>query len=286
MKEEKTMSFIETFRSMLFKGKSEGEQVSFKSPVGIKESYEWSDDYISDKNFEIVLGEGLIDKVTLNFNDTPHLLISGDTGTGKSVLEKCISWQILNKGAEAYFIDLKGGVELNIFKNYGEVICERKRVSQLLENLVKKQHESIEKFRALDAKNLDEYNCKVGGNEEITRTFLIIDELAELIDTIGLSKEEKAICETIEKNLDILIRISRVTGINMLFATQRLDIKSKFLNNISAKIQGRTFYGSEEAARLPNLRGRFLLSHEGKETEFQAYNFKDEDIKNKIKKES
>lgn len=277
------MSFLETFRNMLFKNKSGGEKASSKAVVGIKENYQWNDDYISEKNFEIVLGEGLKEKVTLNFKDTPHLLITGDTGTGKSVLERCISWQIINKGAKPYFVDLKGGIELDIFKNYGEIICERKRVSQLLEDVVKKQHENIEKFKALGAKNVDEHNLKVDENEKITRTFLIIDELEELIDTTGLSKEEKGRCMAIDNNLYILSRISRITGINVVVGTQRLDLKSNFLKNISVKIQGRTFHGSKEAARLPNVCGRFLLFNKEKEVEFQAYNFKDENVKNKIK---
>lgn len=72
---------------------------------------EWSEDMISNENFEIVLGEGYLGKVTVNIAKIPHMLIGGSTGSGKSVLLKLVLMQCIKKGAEVYIADFKGGVD-------------------------------------------------------------------------------------------------------------------------------------------------------------------------------
>lgn len=267
------------------------EMTTVPSRFNIKESYKWDNNHIPEKDFEVVLGEGLLEKITLNFNSTPHLLIAGLTGSGKSVLERCITWQILKKGAKGFFVDFKGGLELGAFKDFGEVVYERKRVLHVLDSLVKEHHARIKLFKAIDAKNIVEYNSKVSEENRLIRVFLVVDEIAELLDSTGVSKEEKEVYEAIEARLNTLARLSRATGINMILATQRPDsnvIKGQIKNNLGARISGRMtdkepsimVLGSPEATKLPeNIKGRFLFSLGAEPVEFQAYYFKDEDIK-------
>ena len=255
----------------------------------IKDYYPWSNDLISEDEFLLVLGEGLLDRVTLNLNSTPHILIGGLTGSGKSVVERCLGWQCIKKGAKPYFVDFKGGLELGIFEDFGEVVFERKRVLKILDSLEKEHHERIKLFRKLGVKNIIEYNKKAA--DPLARVVLIVDEIAELMDTTGVAKEELKIYEAIEGKLNSLARLARATGINLILATQRPDatvIKGQIKNNIGARVSGRMVdkepsmmvLGSPAATKIPeDAKGRFLFSLGADPIEFQGYLFKDEDVK-------
>ena len=255
----------------------------------IKDFYPWSNDLVSEDDFLLVLGEGLLDRVTLNLNSTPHILIGGLTGSGKSVVERCLGWQCIKKGAKPYLVDFKGGLELGIFEDFGEVVFERKRVLRILDSLEKEHHERIKLFKELGVKNIIEYNKKAA--EPLARVVLIVDEIAELMDTTGVAKEELKIYEAIEGKLNSLARLARATGINLILATQRPDatvIKGQIKNNIGARVSGRMVdkepsmmvLGSPAATKIPeDAKGRFLFSLGAEPIEFQGYLFKDEDVK-------
>lgn len=270
------------------------ELVTVPLKYNIQEYYPWKDEYIPKEDFKVVLGEGLLESATLNFNSTPHVLIGGLTGSGKSVLERSIVWQVVKKGAKVFLIDFKGGVELGVFEEFGEVVFERKRVIQILNDLVKEHHARIEKFKelkeskGLEIKNISDYNKNA--KKPLARIFLVVDEVAELLDSSGVSKEEKKIYETIEGTMSTLARLSRATGINMILATQRPDakvIKGQIKNNLGARISGRMtdkepsmmILGSPDAVKLPeDIKGRFLFSLGAEPVEIQGYYFKDSDI--------
>lgn len=270
------------------------ELVTVPLKYNIREHYPWKDEYIPAADFEVSLGEGLLERVTLNFNSTPHVLIAGLTGSGKSVLERSLAWQVIKKGAKAFFIDFKGGIELGVFEDFGEVVFERKRVVQILDDLVKEHHARAAKFKELkelkgiEINNITQYN--ENAEEPLARIFLIADEVAELLDSTGVKKEEKALYESIESSMNTLARLSRATGINMILATQRPDAKvinGQIKNNLGARISGRMtdkepsmmILGSPEAVKLPeDTKGRFLFSLGAEPVEIQGYHFKDSHI--------
>ncbi|MTI68081.1 MAG: DNA translocase FtsK [Firmicutes bacterium] len=266
------------------------EMVTVPTKYNIKTEYRWEDKFIPNKDFEVVLGEGLLKKATLNFNKTPHMLIGGLTGSGKSVLVRSIIWQVIKKGAKVYLVDFKGGIELESFEDFGEVVFERKRAVQILDGLVKEHHARIDIFKSKGVKNIIQYNEKVSKEERIKRVFVVVDEVAELLDNTGATKQEKELFEEIESKMNTLARLSRASGINMILATQRPDakvIKGQIKNNLGARISGRMtdkepsimILGSPEAKDLPKIEGRFLYSIGAEPIEFQGYYFKDEDIK-------
>ena len=71
----------------------------------------WKDKYLSPDSFVLVLGESLTGPVTVNLANIPHILLGGSTGSGKSVLLKLLLMQAVEKGAEVYIADFKGGVD-------------------------------------------------------------------------------------------------------------------------------------------------------------------------------
>lgn len=276
------------------------KMVTVPTKYNIKTSYPWQQELIPKEDFEVVLGEGLLEKAKLNFNGTPHVLIGGLTNSGKSVLLRSIVWQVIKKGAKVFLVDFKGAIELGAFEDFGEVVFERRRVLQILDSLVKEHRARLDIFKQVktkksknkikDIKNIVDYNKVVPEHQKLTRVFLIVDEIAELMDTTGVSKEELPIYTAIESKLNTLARLSRATGINMILATQRPDakvIKGQIKNNLGARISGRMtdkepsimVLGSPEATKLPeDVKGRFLFSLGAEPVEFQGYYFKDEDI--------
>ncbi len=68
----------------------------------------WQDYFISNENFELVLGETLLEKIIINLNKTPHILLGGTTGSGKTILLNNLIYQCYKKGAIVYIADLKG----------------------------------------------------------------------------------------------------------------------------------------------------------------------------------
>ena len=74
----------------------------------------WQDEYLSDKDGVLVLGITVAGtQVTVDMSNTPHILIGGSTGSGKSVLMSLMLYQVMAKGDILYLADFKGGLDYN-----------------------------------------------------------------------------------------------------------------------------------------------------------------------------
>lgn len=238
------------------------------------------------KNGVLTLGISALDPISFNLNRVPHVLVAGETGSGKSVILRCLLWQLIEQGARVYMIDFKGGVEFGKqYEQYGEVITERERALQVLELLVRENEYRLHIFRDLEVKNLDEYNKKTKQN--LCRIGVFTDELAEMLDKKGVAKEEREIYEKIEGRLSTLARLSRATGINLFMGVQRPDanvLTGQIKNNIPVRISGRfadktaseIVLGNTDAVNLPDIKGRFLYKVGNETIEFQSFYFDDE----------
>lgn len=202
----------------------------------------WDNKMLSDKDFELVLGE-------TNFNEnesvdiavTPHILIGGGSGSGKSKLLKLMLMQCIRKGALVYLSDFKGGVDYplvwhkccNIITNAERLKCE---LDAILSALEERRNRLIETQTA----NIGEYNEKTGSH--LPRMIVACDEVAEVLDKTGLDKDEKALVGQIEAKLSTVARLGRAFGIHLIFATQRPDadiLKGQIKNNIGYRVCGR-----------------------------------------------
>lgn len=260
----------------------------------LKELYEWSDDIIDEREGVLVLGEGRLSKVTLDLNVTPHGLLGGVTGSGKSVEMNCLINQGIRKGWYPVLIDFKGGLELGMFKDFSEtgVLFEAKAVIKVLELLNKEHAARLDEFKKYPGvKNIVDYNKRVEEDKKLARIIVGIDEISELLDTSGKSKEQKKLIEGIEGKLNSLARLSRSTGINILAGTQRPDsnvLKGQIKNNLGARICGRMtdkepslmVLGTPDATKLPeDVKGRYMYSTGAEPVIIQGYFFKESDIK-------
>lgn len=251
---------------------------------------DWKDSYLSDKDFEIIVGENMLEQIKFNFNGTPHVLVAGETGSGKSVILRLILRQAVLKAAKIFMIDFKGGVEFGIrYERYGEVITERQRALTVLKELTLENEVRLNLFRKMDVKNLAQYNNRAEKNgwKKLCRIVVFCDEVAEMMDKSGLRRDEKKTFEEIEKEVSTLARLARATGINLVLGMQRPDAKvlpGQIKNNIPVRISGRfadkpaseIVLSNSRATELPEVKGRFLFKVGADTQEFQAYNFDDD----------
>lgn len=258
---------------------------SIASDKEIPKMINWSDDFLLEEGM-IVLGEDAIAPVTFNLNRTPHVLIAGETGSGKSVVLRSCLWQMIKQGSSVYMLDFKGGVEFGKkYEKYGEVITERNRAVEVLTELCEENMQRLALFRELEVKNLSEYNLKSGSN--LCRIGVFCDEIAEMLDKKGVNKEDKPVYDQLDAKFSTLARLSRATGINLFMGAQRPDanvLTGQIKINLPVRICGRfadkttseIVLGNTRATELPDTKGRFLFKVGNEITEFQSYYFDDE----------
>lgn len=247
----------------------------------------WNDKYLSDKDFELVLGESDFQIESVDIAVTPHILIGGGTGSGKSKLLKLILMESIKKGAKVYLADFKGGIDYpSVWHKQCEIITEQDKfenqLSMILEIMKERRHMLVESATS----NIGEYNEKT--NSIVPRIIIACDEIAEVLDKTGLNKNEKELVNKIESKLSTIARQGRAFGIHLILATQRPDaeiLKGQIKNNISYRICGRAdkilsqiILDTPLGANMisPNEQGMFLTNTG---VLFKAYYVEDECLK-------
>lgn len=246
----------------------------------------WNDKYLSPESFVLVLGESLTGAVTVNLANIPHILLGGSTGSGKSVLLKLLLMQSLRKGAEVYIADFKGGVDFpKAWHQKCRMCFTEEDLLYTLGQLVAVLEYRKGRLAETGCSNLDAYNEATGDN--LPRLVFACDEVAELLDKTGRSKEEKEQLAQIENRLATLARLGRAFGIHLILATQRPDaniLPGQIKNNLDFRVCGRAdnvlsqiiLDNTSAADQIPkDARGRFIT---GGGTVFQGYLFDEKQL--------
>lgn len=243
----------------------------------------WKDKYLSRQSFVLNLGESFTGPVSVDLSRVPHILLGGATGSGKSVLLKLLLMQANKKGANVCIADFKGGVDFPpVWHKECRMCFEEQSTLELLTELTDELERRKQLLKASGLPNIDHYNAAIGDN--LQRYIFACDELAEMLDKTGLTKDQKEIVAKIESRLSIIARQGRAFGIHLILATQRPDstiMNGQIKNNINCRICGRAdnvlsmiiLDNTDAAEQIPeDAQGRFLLN-DG--TMFQAYWFDD-----------
>ena len=236
----------------------------------------------------LALGESVLGTVTIDLAQTPHILVGGSTGSGKTYLVLSLIYQALLKGFEVFILDMKGGVDFPPTWKHG--LCDyadnREAILSMLHNLVSELGERMgafqctEKWSGKKCPNLDTYN-KLNSGKELARIVVVCDELAEVTDTSGADKATKEQIASIIGHLGTLARLGRAFGIHLVMATQRPDasvLSGQIKNNADVRICGRSdnvlstiILDNGDAADLPkDIPGRFL-TNQNDGTVFQGF---------------
>lgn len=245
---------------------------------------------IKNKNEVIVsLGRDVRGKdVTLNLSKCPNVMISGCTGSGKSVNTNVIATQLYCNypNVEIYLVDMKC-VELGVYadlpqtKKYTNKLEGAKEIIKELLDECDRRNKLLNKMKV---KKLSDYNKKVSPNEKLNPIVLIIDEAVRLMGDKDLNKdiaELGFICRSCE--ISILLNIQRPTS-----KLLNPDIKASLTNIIGFRTINRK--NSEiicDSTVLSSLRGKghgVLFNEDNDGVEFQGYYLDENDIEKYLNK--
>jgi len=166
----------------------------------------------------------------------PHVLIAGQTGSGKSVLLNSWIATLLFRTSPSEVKMILVDPKRVEFTQYNKVphlispvIVDPERVINALKWATKEMDERYKKFAEAGARNIEAYN-EMAGFQAMPYIVIIIDELADII-LFAPAEVEDHICR--------LAQMARATGIHLVIATQRpsVDVLTGLIKaNIPARI--------------------------------------------------
>ena len=233
----------------------------------------WKDKFLSDEDFTLIFGQSRTGQTKINLAKIPHILLGGSTGSGKSVLLKLLIMQCVKKDAEVFIADFKGGVDfLPVWHERCNIITEENTLLEVLTDLVDELENRKQVLREYGCANISEYN-KMNA-PKIKRIVFACDEVAEVLDKTGLSKEAKELVTQIEGKLSIIARQGRAFGIHLILATQRPDaniLAGQIRNNIDFRVCGRAdnvlsqiiLDNTKAAEQIPKDSQGLFITHDG-----------------------
>lgn len=209
------------------------------------------------------LGKDIMGKVKwCEINTTPHLLVAGSTGSGKSVCINCIIASILMRAkpdqVKLVLVDPKK-VEFSMYEGVphllSPVVTDPKKASIALKNIVLEMERRYELLEHTKNKNIVGYNkfCETHPEyQKLPYIVVIIDELADLM--LVAAKE-------VEDSIMRITQMARAAGIHLIVATQRpstdiitgvvkANIPSRISFAVSSQIDSRTILDMGGAEKL------------------------------------
>lgn len=198
-----------------------------RSIVSFREMIEQDLPDFKSMSIPVVLGKDILGKPQLlDLVKTPHLLIAGATGAGKSVCVNSMILSILYKRSpeqvKLILIDPKI-VELKLYNNIPHlltpVITESKRAFQSLQYCLCEMERRYALLDGMGVRDITSYNKRIKERnictEKLPYIVVIIDEFADLMATTG---------KELESTVARLAAMSRAVGIHLVLATQRPSI--------------------------------------------------------------
>ena len=175
----------------------------------------------------VVMGKDISGEAqTIDLTQTPHLLIAGSTGSGKSVCVNAmilsILYQLSPSECRLILIDPKI-VELKLYNDIPHlltpVITEPKRAFQALQYCIYEMERRYACLDSMGVRDIRNYNKRIKerniAQEYMPYIVIIIDEFADLMATTG---------KELESTVARLAAMSRAVGIHLVLATQRPSI--------------------------------------------------------------
>lgn len=175
----------------------------------------------------VVLGKDITGEAQLlDLAKTPHLLIAGSTGSGKSVCVNSMILSILYKRSpnevKLILIDPKV-VELKLYNDIPHlltpVITEPKRAFQAMQYCLCEMERRYALLDGMGVRDITSYNHRIEerniATEKLPYIVVVIDEFADLMATTG---------KELESVVARLAAMSRAVGIHLVLATQRPSI--------------------------------------------------------------
>ena len=268
--------------------------------VTLRETLEAMPKSLLSSLLSVALGKDIMGKVKwCEIPDTPHLLIAGATGSGKSVCINGIIVSILMKSkpdeVKMILIDPKK-VELSVYNGVPHlltpVVTDPRKASIALKKAVSEMERRYDLFEENKTKNITSYNKLIedknknlSEEDKLKRLPYIVVVVDELADLMLVAKNE------VEDSILRITQMARAAGIHLIVATQRpstdvitglikANIPSRIAFAVSNGIDSRTILDCTGADKLLG-RGDMLYLPMGESapTRIQGAYISEEEIK-------
>jgi S-DNA-T family DNA segregation ATPase FtsK/SpoIIIE len=236
---------------------------SKREVIALRQILESEEFHDSHSPLTVALGKDINGRIKVAALDSmPHLLISGSTGSGKSVMLNSLIMSILYKArpdqVRMIMVDPKR-LEFGLYEGIPHlltpVITDAKKATNALRNAVLEMERRLKLLASQGVRNIEQYNRKVRQLqaqprnlfeqetseeeelEQIPYVLILIDELADLMML------ERA---NVEESVTRLAQMARAVGMHLVLATQRPSvdvitglIKANFPSRISFRVATR-----------------------------------------------
>lgn len=236
----------------------------------------YNDKLLRPGTWEVPIGQNHQGILYHDFEKYCHLLNGGVTRFGKTVFMKgVLNTLILNNPAdvEIYILDLKAGLEFYKYKSLPqvkEVACDVYESTEVLAFLTEQLKLREVMFREKGYSNIIDTPIK-------KRTFIIVDEGAELSPSIVKTKEAKKFAEFCQAALSEIARIGGGLGYRLIYATQyptkeavpmqvKMNIVARLSFICASQVASRVLLDETGAEDLPSIPGRAIYLIEKKRT--------------------
>ena len=241
-----------------------------RETVTIKELLSHSNFKTTSYKIPICIGKDISGNIeVIDLSKTPHLLVAGTTGSGKSVFINTLLASLLYKFSpkelRLILIDPKM-LELSVYNDIAHlltpVVTDPRKSIIALKWVCKEMERRYTLMNELNTRSLEGYNQ--AAVEKIPYIVVFIDEMADLMMTAG---------KDVEHYVQRLAQMARACGIHLVMATQRPSvdiitgsIKANFPSRVSfqvaSKYDSRTVLGESGAEQLLG-NGDMLMSKNG-----------------------
>lgn len=270
------------------------------SPVSFREIMEKVPQSKADAKLLVPLGKNIMgNMISCEINKTPHLLVAGSTGSGKSVCINGIISSILMRAkpeeVKLVLVDPKK-VEFSMYEGIPHLLCpvvtDPKKASVALAKTVVEMENRYELFSKTKTKNIASYNEYIENRnkalpddekeKKMPFIVVIVDELADLM--MVASKD-------VEASIMRITQMARAAGIHLIIATQRpstnvitgvikANIPSRIAFAVSSSIDSRTILDAMGAEKLLGKGDMlFMPMGEGTPERVQGAFISDDEIK-------
>ena len=191
-------------------------------------------------NLYIPFGKSIEGKVvSADMSDFPHMLVSGSTGSGKSIFVHGLIMSLIMRNRpedlKLVLVDPKR-VEMGKYREIPHLLCpiikEPTHAKVAMQKLCDEMERRYSLFEESNVSNIRQFNADVAPEkkcEKLPFIIVVIDEYADLVDT----------CKDIGEPIVRLAQKARAAGIHLVIATQRPDtnvINGRIKANIAVRV--------------------------------------------------
>ena len=188
--------------------------------VSFKDVYEALPD-VKKHPLAVAFGKNIKgDVIWADYDDFPHALVAGTTGSGKSIFVNSVIVSLIMRNSpddlKLVLVDPKK-VEMARYKDMPHLLCpiitEAQEAKALMDKLCVEMEDRYKLFAQNGCSNIKEYNEDAPGLglEKLPYIFIFFDEYADMVDQ----------CKEISMPVVSIAQKARACGIHLCIATQR-----------------------------------------------------------------